>query len=571
MAREYLELIKLARGLEGNPRGLPAVRVAVLGDHATQQLTKILQAILDDLGLYAEIYEAEFDNIPVEILDPSSGLHRFAPEYVWLCFSGQQYRRRLFNAAPDRQAALPRLWASEVAGLVEVLVRCDCRVVVNNLTLPRERLFGDAGSASASALEANRELRAMLPLSPRCRINDIAFLAASVGLEHWYDDRLWIHSKYPCAPRHFPALAEGCARMIEAARRPAIQCLVLELDDTLWGGSLAGEGLEGIEIGGLGVGEACENFQRYLLQLKQCGLRLAVCSRSDEAQARRAFREHPGMVLRENDFAAFIASAESKSDHLHRLAALLNLGLETLVFVDAKSAGRDEIRRALPAAQVPELSPDPAEYIAALEASGLWEPLAGAGPRHGAETAPEDWGARVTNLDDYLRSLEMKMSCRPFDALHLQHIVQLLQHSNQFNLRTQNYPEERCREFIAAPERFPCWHFRLRDKFGDHGLMSVVCGVFLGSQLEIREWVMSCRVLNRGVEERILGCLARAARESGLTQLRGEYLPTAKNRMVSQLYARLGFQLEEESASGSRWTLDLATFAPAPTHIALDS
>jgi FkbH-like protein len=581
MRAKYLDLVKLTGSLASNTGGLPLVRMAVLGDHATQQMVKILRATLFQEGFWAEIYEAEFDDMQNEIFDPASGLHRFRPGYAWLCFSSQQYRRRFYHAAPEAQPVLPARWASEIAGLAQVLVERGQQVIINNLAPPRERLFGNfstrtPASLHTSVLEANRELAAATRGIAQCYINDVAFLASRAGLDEWYDDRLWVHSKYPCAPRHFPEIAWSAASIIKATRGRLVKAVVLDLDNTLWGGVIGDDGLERIEIGGLGAGEAYEDFQRYLLQLKQRGIVLAVCSKNDEANARLPFREHTGMVLKESDIAAFVANWEPKSGNLRRISRLLNLGLDSFVFVDDSPFERNEVRLALPEVHVPELPEDPALFGSALEAAGYFETTTFTdddrkrGDMYREEAERAGVRERATNIDDYLRSLEMRMVFRPLDALHLQRVTQLIQRSNQFNLCTRRWSEAQCRESIDAPRRLPAFYFTLRDKFGDYGLVSAVFAEVAGSRLEIREWVMSCRVLNRGVEQRIIGCLSRVARDLGLAELWGEYRPTAKNRMVADLYPRLGFQSAGAADENTFWTLDLAALKEPASYIQLD-
>ncbi len=581
MRQRYLELIKTASRLTANDRGLPVIRIAILGDHSTQQLTNVLRGILLEKGVWAEVYEADFDNFRAEILDPESGLHQFAPDYTWLCLCSQQYKRRFLHTSAGEQIALPGQWAAEVCDLIRILAERGSQVVVNNLVTPRERFFGNfsvrtLASAHASVQEVNRQLLAASGSLPQCYVNDVAFLAARVGLDQWYDDRLWVHSKYPCAPACFVPIAQSAADIILATRGRITKCVVLDLDNTLWGGVIGDDGLDRIEIGGFGAGEAFEDFQRYLLQLKQRGIILAVCSKNDEANARLPFREHPGMVLKEEDIAAFVANWEPKSENLRRISRTLNLGLDSFVFIDDSAFERNEVRMALPEVQVPEMPEDVADYASSIEAGGYFETTTFTdddrrrADMYREEFARADLRERVTNIDDYLRSLEMKMRWSPLDPVSVQRVAQLIQRSNQFNLRTQRFSEAKCREFMDDSRQFPSFHFSLRDKFGDYGLIAAVCCEVAGDRLEIREWVMSCRVLNRGVEERVLNCIAHIGRGHGFKAIGGEYLPTPKNKMVSGLYSRLGFQSDEQNGSeGTRWTLSLENYSEPTTYIDL--
>lgn len=577
MLPRYLSLVKAAGRLTENANKLPIVRIAVLGDHATQQLCKVLRAVLHEAGWWAEIYEGEFDDIRAEILVPGSGMQKFEPDYVWLCFSSQQYRRRFYHTPPEELTALPSQWTAEVAGLAKAAGAHGRRVIISNLAPARERFFGNfavqtLASLHSSITEANRQLAAAVREVHECLIADVSYVATCMGLDQWYDERLWTHAKYPCAPQNLEALASTAASIISATRGRIAKVVVLDLDNTLWGGVIGDDGLDKIEIGGLGAGEAFEEFQRYLLQLKHRGVILAVCSKNDEVNARQPFQEHTGMVLKESDISAFIANWEPKSENIRQISRLLNVGLDSMVFVDDSAFERNQVRAAIPEVRVPEIPEDPARYVAALEATGWFEATSFTeddrrrGDMYREETERVRLRDTATSLEDYLASLQMQMVSRPFDSLHLQRVAQLLQRSNQFNLCTRRYSEGDCRGFMEDSGKFPTLRFSLRDKFGDYGLISAVCTEVVGARLHIREWAMSCRVLNRGVEHQIVTSLVRLAREKGLTAIEGEYIPTAKNGMVADLYPRLGFQ----SLEGNRWQVTLANFTETSTHIALD-
>jgi FkbH-like protein len=272
------------------------------------------------------------------------------------------------------------------------------------------------------------------------------------------------------------------------------------------------------------------------------------------------------MVLRESDIAVFVANWNAKSGNIEHISKALNIGLDSLLLVDDSPFERNQVRQALPMVQVPEMPEDPADFPSFLEASGYFEAITFSDDdRHRAQMYAEEaqrvaFQSGARDIREYLTSLEMKIACRPFDAQHLPRIAQLLQRSNQFNLRTQRYSEGQCQEFMAQPLEHPCFYVKLRDRVGDYGLISVVCTRRAGEKLEILEYVMSCRVLNRGVEQYTIQFLVDYCRQHGLTTLRGEYLATEKNGMVSTFYEQFGFTTTSTSESGSVWELAVNEF-----------
>jgi FkbH-like protein len=571
MTRSYLELAKLGRALPARTPGSPTVRLAILSDNAPQQLSQVLKADLWQQGFYPEVYAGEIDSLALEVLDPASGLHEFKPQYVWLNLCSQAYRERFYHVAPEHKEQLPEQYAADVSATIEALARSGFQIIVNLLAPPLERMFGNYSvqtlhSLHASVAEVNRRLEETARRTPQCYLNDVAFLAARVGLETWYDERLWAHSKYMCSTTCFPLLTGSVAAIIRVARGRLAKCLVLDLDNTLWGGVIGDDGLEGIELGGIGSGESFTRFQRYLLQLRNRGLLLAVCSKNNDDVARKVFQQHSAMVLREPDIAVFVANWNAKSANIEEIGRVLNIGLDSLVFVDDNAFERNEVRQALPMVQVPEMPEDPADFPAFLEAGGYFEAVTFSDDDRKRPQMYQEEAQRITlqagakDIREYLASLEMKIACRPFDSQYLPRIVQLLQRSNQFNLRTQRFSESQCHEFMMRPEEYPCFHVRLRDKVGDYGLISVVCTQQVGDRLDILEYVMSCRVLNRGVEQYTMIFLVDYCRQHGLTALRGEYIATEKNGMVSRFYEQFGFTRIAATDSGSVWELAVDGF-----------
>lgn len=570
--QDYLQMARLGRKLSANTNNYPVIKLAILSDNSTQQLTNVIKASIWGQKFYPEIYEGEIDSIATEVLDENSGLHQFTPQYVWLNLCSQNYRDRFYHARSKEKEALPANYAGEVFALVDALAARGYQVILNTLAPSQERFFGNYSTQTlyslyASISEVNRLFVNKSKNAAQCFLNDVAFVASRIGLQNWYDERLWAHSKYCCSPQYFPSIAESVVDVIKTTRGRIVKCLVLDLDNTLWGGVIGDDGIDGIEIGGIGPGESFERFQRYLLQLKDRGIVLAVCSKNDQQVALQAFRKHSGMVLREEDIAVFVANWNAKSGNIEHIVKVLNLGLDSVVFVDDSAFERNEVRQALPMVIVPEMPEDPANFPAFLESQGLFETVTFSDDDRKRAQMYKEEAQRATlqisakSIDEYLQSLEMKIVCKPFDSQHLTRIAQLIQRSNQFNLRTQRFSEGKCKELMESFEQNPSVYVKLKDKFGDYGLISVVCTEVNGSTLEILEYVMSCRVLNRGVEQYVMTFLINLCKERGLHIIRGEYLPTEKNKMVAQFYKQFGFKLVSESGSRFVWELSVAEYA----------
>ena len=405
-------------------------------------------------------------------------------------------------------------------------------------------------------------------------IHDLDGLAAAVGRWNWGDERFFHLAKLPCAPEHLVPYAHNVAALISARLGRSRKCLVLDLDNTLWGGVIGDDGLAGINLGqGDAIGEAYVAFQRYAKSLCERGVILAVCSKNEDANAREPFEKHPEMVLRLEDISCFVANWDDKAGNIRRIAKELNIGLDSLVFVDDNPAERDIVRRFVPEVAVPEIPVDPADYVRAVEQHRYFEAISLSSEDfkrteyYRANLERQQTAGNVADLDEFLRSLEMKAWIGPVRDIEQDRTVQLIGKSNQFNLTTRRHSAADIQRMVASPD----WVTRvvkLADRFGDNGLISVLLAREEGDALAIDTWLMSCRVLKRGVEPFLLNHLVDIARERGLRRLTGEYIPTAKNVLVKNHYEGLGFTQTSAGEDGhTRWELPIDGWQPLPHHI----
>ena len=574
----------LRRALGGTvPPGLPAkpLRLAVLGSATLTHLLAGLRVGGLRRGIHVTIHEGDFGQYWQEIADPASALHAFQPNTVILALDAYHLAAGV-NAGMEAQEADAALTAmlERIRGCWRMLREAFGCHIVHQMPLPvhppllgmnEQRL---PGSPAAFVARLSAELRRA---ADEDGVDVLALdrAAADSGLSAWHDAGLWHRAKQEVSPAAAPMYGDLAARLMAAKQGRSFKCLVLDLDNTLWGGVVGDDGLEGLTLGqGSALGEAFAAFQTYARELSRRGVILAVCSKNDEANALEPFEKHPEMVLRRGDIACFVANWNDKAANIRAIAQELNIGLDALVFVDDNPFERALVRQELPMVAVPEISDEPSSYPRTLADAGYFESLwiteddRARTAQYQGNKQREAMRATATDLPAYLRSLEMRLTWRRFDAVGLQRVVQLINKTNQFNLTTRRYAEDGITAIMRDPAAFGL-QLRLLDRFGDNGIIAVVIGRMLDAQdLLIDTWLMSCRVLGRQVEPTSLNLIAAQARALGARRLIGEYFATAKNGMVRDHYPKLGFAPAGPGEhGGERYYLDLDRFAPADTFI----
>jgi FkbH-like protein len=558
--------------------GLPALRVALLGDSATQFLGVGLRGIGLERGERFDLFEAEYGQVERQVLSGDSELYLFDADYVVVF----QCTKKLLVHYEELPPAQKPLLADERLDFVRVLAAAfvgkRARVIYCNYPEIDDGVFGGfANKTDASFLYQTRKLNYGLAElaagTPGLFIADVASLQNKYGRDWLFDATVYTSTEMTLSIDSVPFVASRIADIIGACQGQIKKAVILDLDNTLWGGVIGDDGIENIQLGhGLGIGKAFTEFQLWLKSLKERGVILAICSKNDEAVAKEPFLRHPDMALRLEDIAVFVANWENKADNIRRIQNILNIGFDSIIFLDDNPAERAIVRENIPGITVPELPADSADYVEYLANLNLFETASRSGEdskrtkQYQAEA--ERAGARVsfTNEADFLKSLAMAAVVESFTPFNTPRVAQLTQRSNQFNLRTVRYTEADIASLSADP-RYAPFAFSLKDKFGDNGLIAVVVLEKQDAQtLFINEWLMSCRVLKRGMENFTLNTVAAYARANNFKRVIGEYIPTAKNKMVENHYAGLGF---EPLADPSRklWTLDVQTFTPRECYI----
>lgn len=554
--------------------------VAILGDATYDLFAPALRATAFAAGIQAHVYVGGIGQYQHEILDAHSFLTAFEPDAVIIAPHWRSLG--LADEDDDPDATVD----AAVSGLVTLWRQCRERlhalVIQHTFEVPAVDAYGRLsrslpGGRARVIERINGALRDAERGEPGVAIVDVDEAASQYGKTAWNDAALWHTAKqYPAADA-MPSLARRDAAVLQAAWGLSAKCVALDLDGTLWGGVLGEDGLGGIELGGTGTGEAYADFQRYLQGLQRRGIALAVCSKNNPDDALQAFREHPEMVLATEDVALFEVNWQPKDESLRRIAATLNVGLDSIVFVDDSPQERALVRQRLPQVTVPELPADPALFAQELASGMFFESLTiTEEDRQRTRSYHENvertsLEAASASLDEFLHSLRMAVELRPFEEIDLPRIVQLINKTNQFNLTTRRRSEAEVRDLMGRADVYT-QAVRVKDRFGDNGLTGVLIACQEDGRITIDTWLLSCRVMGRRVEDVMLHSLLRHATRRGADVVLGAYRPTSKNAPVRDLFDRLGFERLEECPNGERryeWRVGQRA-APSPPFFHID-
>ncbi|HMW84945.1 MAG TPA: HAD-IIIC family phosphatase [Nitrospira sp.] len=553
---------------QGGWSALRSTKVAMVSSYTTTQFCPLLQLAAARVGIHIDLYESQYGQYQQDIIDPGSRLYAFAPDIVILAVHEGDLRLPEYSSTPDQdiQAEVDR-WTTLWKLVAE---RAQARVVQHNFALPCEVPAGHlATRLPGSRYRMTQAVNMRLGDSAGLGVSlvDCERLSGLIGKRQWCDPRYWNLSKQAVALEALPLLARHTAAVIAADLGLSRKCLVLDLDNTLWGGVIAEEGLAGIKLGQGPEGEAFVAFQEYLLKLKRKGVILTVCSKNNYADAIHPFEKHPEMRLRLQDIALFIANWESKPDNIRRIADTLQIGLDSLVFVDDNPVERDIVRKFLPEVDVLPLPDDPAYYTRALsqylslETASLTAEDSERADQYRARAQIKELEAAAGSIEDFYLSLRMQAIVTPFEESQLPRIAQLIGKTNQFNLTTRRHGMPQLTAFIQSTD-YVHLALRLRDRYTDHGLVSVMIAQCRGEVLDIDTWLMSCRVIGRTVEATMLEHLCRHAAQLGCTILQGTYIPTQKNAMAADVYAKHGFEPFNQTNGHHVWRYDLTANGP---------
>jgi len=590
-AADFPEVLALATMRKKAQRaGIPGgadktIRLAMVGGSSLYPLHELVQQMIgaeSSTGWWeTELWKGDYDNYISEVLDPESELYSFKPDVIFLIPSSQRcvYQGSMTDPQ-DLQRAEATKTADDLLSLCRTAhERTGAEIVVANF-LPAAEF--DPGSFRVRTLGSNWSFRKLVNLElglaapAYVHICDAEFLATRWGTANCYDPRAWFETKQLYSSDFSVDIAREVAGIVASLHRSSKKVLALDLDNTLWGGVIGDDGMAGIEIGGTHPrGEAFKQFQLAIASMAQRGVILAVCSKNDYKNAAEPFEKHPEMILRLKDIASFQANWEPKSENLRKIAQELNLGLDSIVFVDDNPAEIEIVKQFVPEIETIWLGPDPAEYAAQLLNCRFFEPRSitaddlNRGEQYQQQAARTQAMSSGTDMESYLESLEMRSILSEFTEVDIPRISQLINKSNQFNVTTRRRSEAEVEALISDRDHYG-FSVRLADKFGDNGLISVVIVKAEDKTAIIDTWLMSCRVLKRQMEDEVVNEIVRLATARGCTKVVGHYLPTEKNGMVRDLSPRMGFALTEETPERASYQLTTEDFVPRKTHIQID-
>ena len=569
---------KLKKITKRMPADLPAIKVALTGDTATQFLATAIRGTGAERGYQIDLFEAEYNQVERQFLDPSSELYQTDADFIVLFQSTHKLGEKHSLLSPSQQESLAEERLAFVASVSENPMLASKKIICLNYPEIEDTVFGSyATKVTSSFTYQVRKLNmGLMDLSQRYAnlfICDIAGLQNKLGRDMMFAPNVYVSTEMVLSIDALPYVASRVMDIICAIKGQFKKCLILDLDNTVWGGVIGDDGLEGIQLGhGLGIGKAFTEFQMWVKKLKQRGVIICVASKNNEETAKEPFEKHPDMVLKLEDIAVFQANWETKVDNIRTIQRILNIGFDSMVFLDDNPFERNIVRENIPGITVPELPQDPGEYLEYLYSLNLFETASYSQAdkdrtkQYQVEAQRVSLQKTFSNEADFLKSLDMTSVVSGFNKFNTPRVAQLSQRSNQFNLRTVRYTEADIEALGKDPDVIDL-SFTLEDKFGENGLIAVIIMKKQDEEtLFIDTWFMSCRVLKRGMEDFTLNTMVEAAREKGYKRIVGEYLPTPKNKMVENHYPSLGFQ-KLEGTPTAQYVLDVEQYQPRENYI----
>lgn len=551
------------------------VRLAILGNCATQFFSKSIEGYAKLSGINLCTLDTDYNQIDAQLLDAVSEVYEFNPDEILIWLATDKLYEEFLDIPLGARNTFAESIIQKLQYYWDLIARnSKARILQPNFTEIDDKVLGQYScKVETTFIYQIRKLNYLLEEAMRDRKNvypiDLLAVQIQEGQRSFYDGSLYYNAKMTISMDALPYAAKAVVDVIKAMEGKIKKCIILDLDNTLWGGVIGDDGIGGIEIGELGKGHAFWNLQRWLKQLKECGIILAVCSKNNEDVAKEPFEKHDEMVLRLPDISIFVANWNDKASNIKMIQETLNIGMDSIVFLDDNPFERNLVRSKIPEIEVPDLPEDPALYLGYLQSCNYFDTVSFTGEsadrtkQYQEEYERKQLQMQFASIDDYLKSLEMIGTSKPFEPVRYARIAQLTQRSNQFNLRTVRYTEDEI-ERIANDGKYLTLYYTLRDKFGDHGLVSVVIMEKTSeTDVFVNTWLMSCRVLKRGMEEFIVNGMIRAARNAGYTKVNAEYIPTPKNAMVKDIYKIMGFT----EVSENKYTISVDAYEDKKNYI----
>ena len=561
-------IIQLKKNLKLDNSTLPKIKVALAGDTATQLLATAIRGMGIERGYNIELFEAEYSQVEQQLLSPDSELHQFDADFIIIFQSTHKLGEHHSLLNSEQQVSLADERLGFLASVCENPALAGKKIIYFNYPEIGDTVFGSyankvVSSFSYQVRKLNYELMNLSQQYQNLFICDLAELQNKFGRDKMFAPNTYANTEMVLRMEVLPYVASRVMDIVCAVKGQFKKCLILDLDNTVWGGVIGDDGLEGIQLGhGLGIGKMFTEFQMWVKKLKQRGIIICVASKNNEETAKEPFEKHPDMVLKLDDIAVFQANWETKVDNIRTIQSILNIGFDSMVFLDDNPFERNMVCENIPGITVPELPEYPEDYLEYLYSLNLFETASYSNldkdrtKQYQVEAQRVSLSKTFTNEADFLKSLNMVSEVSGFTKFNTPRVAQLSQRSNQFNLRTIRYTDADIEALANAPNVIDL-SFTLKDKFGDNGLIAVVIMKPLDrGTLFVDTWFMSCRVLKRGMENFTLNTMVEKAKAAGYKKIIGEYLPTPKNKMVENHYIGLGFS-KIDGAETSQFELNL--------------
>ncbi len=572
---QFKELKKL---LKSDLSAFPSIKVSLIGDTATQFLGTAIKGAGVERGYNINLFEAEYNQVERQFLNSTSELYEFDADMI-IVFQSTHKLGELHSQLPvEQQMKLADERLGFITSICEIPALANKKIIYFNYPEIDDTVFGSYANKVTSSLsyqvrKLNYELMNLAQQYSNLFICDIAGLQNKLGRDFMFASNIYVSTEMVLSIDALPYVASRVMDIVCAIKGQFKKCLILDLDNTVWGGVIGDDGIEGIQLGhGLGIGKAFTEFQMWIKKLRQRGIIICVASKNNEETAKEPFEKHPDMILKLDDIAVFQANWETKVDNIRTIQSILNIGFDSMVFLDDNPFERNIVREHIKGITVPELPEDPGDYLEYLYSLNLFETASYSSAdkdrtkQYQIEAKRVSLSKTFTNEADFLKSLNMVSTVSGFTKFNTPRIAQLSQRSNQFNLRTVRYTEADITALADNPDVIDL-SFTLEDKFGDNGLIAVIIMKRLDADtLFIDTWFMSCRVLKRGMENFTLNIMTEKAKAAGYKRIIGEYLPTAKNKMVENHYSDLGFN-KIEGTETAQYELDVESYQPRECYI----
>lgn len=568
----------LKKNIKIDHSDLPSIKMALVGDTATQFLATALKGMGVERGLNIILFEAEYNQVERQFMDPTSELFEFDADIIVMFQSTHKLGEHHSLLPVERQASLADDRLTFITSICGNQNLSNKKIIYFNYPEIEDTVFGSYANKVISSLsyqvrKLNFELMSLAQQFPNLFICDIAGLQNKLGRDMMFATNVYVSTEMVLSVDALPYVASRVMDIVCAIKGQFKKCLILDLDNTVWGGVVGDDGLEGIQLGhGLGIGKAFTEFQMWVKKLKQRGIIICVASKNNEEIAKEPFEKHPDMILKLDDIAVFQANWETKVDNIRTIQSILNIGFDSMVFLDDNPFERNIVRENIPGITVPELPEDPGDYLEYLYSLNLFETANYSNAdkdrtkQYQVEAKRVSLSRTFTNEADFLKSLNMISTVSGFTKFNTPRVAQLSQRSNQFNLRTIRYTEADITAMADNPDVIDL-SFTLEDKFGDNGLIAVIIMKKWDEEsLFVDTWFMSCRVLKRGMENFTLNTMVERAKVAGYKKIIGEYLPTPKNKMVENHYSSLGFS-KIEGKTTAQYVLDLDKYMSKECYI----